>query len=512
MNEQAMLPDYNTFGHSELFLKLASLSNKYFNKSICSKCFDQYDLKQVKCGECASKDLLIRPISFDSKDIEIFQRDIAKRLQSSYVLTPDNFIKMLLIYMRVQSGIPVLIMGETGCGKTSLIKFLCQKILDEDLEIFRIHAGVTADIIINKMNAYIKKVQAYTDEEKRLWIFFDEFNTTTNIGLLKEIMCERTLLGEPLPNKMVFLGACNPRRQKTAQLIQNDNAHVGLRKNRYEMQKLLWAGTDQRLLYTVVPMPETMLEYIWDYGYLNETTELDYIKTMLLRCKYLSNFEVIFNLVIQLLFQSQNHFRQIEDASSVSLRDIDRFCRLYNWFLDSICQRGPQENLDNPPDTYIYRASFIALMLCYYFRLHSDELKDVYVKKIHTILVEKIPSIAKVPNYLISYILHREQKWLIHDRMEVPANTARNRALCDNIFVLLACIVNRIPLFLCGKPGSSKSSAVQILMSNLKGKKSKDSYFQTLPELVAVSFHGSQNCTSESIIKVFERAAKSVGV
>ncbi|CAF4967275.1 unnamed protein product, partial [Rotaria socialis] len=75
--------------------------------------------------------------------------------------------------------------------------------------------------------------------------------------------------------------------------------------------------------------------------------------------------------------------------------------------------------------------------------------------------------------------------------MEVPPNTAKNRALRDNIFVLLACIVNRIPLFLCGKPGSSKSSAVQILISNLKGKKSTDSYFQTLPELVAVSFQGS---------------------
>ncbi|CAF4369273.1 unnamed protein product, partial [Rotaria magnacalcarata] len=182
-----MFPDYNKLIHSDFFVKSASLSYKYFNKSICPKCFGQYDLKQVKCDKCASKDLLIRPKSFDSKDIEIFQRDIAKRLQDDYVLTSDNFIKMLLIYLRVQCGIPVLIMGETGCGKTSLIKFLCQKILDEDLEIFRIHAGVTADIIINKMNAYIKKVQAYTDEEKRLWIFFDEFNTTTNIGLLKEI-------------------------------------------------------------------------------------------------------------------------------------------------------------------------------------------------------------------------------------------------------------------------------------------------------------------------------------
>ncbi|CAF4666292.1 unnamed protein product, partial [Rotaria socialis] len=311
-----MFPDYNNLSHSDFFVKSASLSYKYFNKSICPKCFGQYDFKQVECNKCASKDLLIRPKSFGSKDIEIFQRDIATRLQDDYVLTSDNFIKMLLIYLRVQCGIPVLIMGETGCGKTSLIKFLCQKVLDQELEIFRIHAGVTADIIIKKMNAYIKTVQAYTGEEKRLWIFFDEFNTTTNIGLLKEIMCERTLLGEPLPNKMVFLGACNPRRQKTAQLIQNDNAHVGLRKNRYEMQKLLWAGTDQRLLYTVVPMPETMLEYIWDYGYLNETTELDYIKTMLLRCKYLSNFKVIYNLMIRLLLQSQNHFRQIEDASS----------------------------------------------------------------------------------------------------------------------------------------------------------------------------------------------------
>ncbi|CAF5016515.1 unnamed protein product, partial [Rotaria socialis] len=91
--------------------------------------------------------------------------------------------------------------------------------------------------------------------------------------------------------------------------------------------------------------------------------------------------------------------------------------------------------------------------------------------------------------------------------MELPTGTAPNRSLRDNIFVLFACILNRIPLFLCGKPGSSKSSAVQIVISNLKGKKSKDPYFQTLPELVAVSFQGSQNCTSESIIKVFERAA-----
>ncbi|CAF4590227.1 unnamed protein product, partial [Rotaria sp. Silwood2] len=90
--------------------------------------------------------------------------------------------------------------------------------------------------------------------------------------------------------------------------------------------------------------------------------------------------------------------------------------------------------------------------------------------------------------------------------MELPSGIATNRALTDNIFVLIACIINRIPVILCGKPGCSKTSSVQIVISNLKGKKSKTGYFQTLPELVPVSYQGSQNCTSDSIVKVFERA------
>ena len=44
---------------------------------------------------------------------------------ASYVLTTDNVKKMMAIYMRFRCGIPVIIMGETGCGKTRLVKFMC---------------------------------------------------------------------------------------------------------------------------------------------------------------------------------------------------------------------------------------------------------------------------------------------------------------------------------------------------------------------------------------------------
>ncbi len=64
--------------------------------------------------------------------------------EPTYVLTVDNVIKILAIQMRFRSvlvhhlmfqqiilvcvcrcGIPVVIMGETGCGKTRLIRYMC---------------------------------------------------------------------------------------------------------------------------------------------------------------------------------------------------------------------------------------------------------------------------------------------------------------------------------------------------------------------------------------------------
>jgi len=44
---------------------------------------------------------------------------------STYELTTDNVKKILAIYMRFRCNIPVIIMGETGCGKTRLVKFMC---------------------------------------------------------------------------------------------------------------------------------------------------------------------------------------------------------------------------------------------------------------------------------------------------------------------------------------------------------------------------------------------------
>jgi hypothetical protein len=39
-------------------------------------------------------------------------------------LSEDNFFKIALIYLRMRSQIPVILMGETGIGKTALLELL----------------------------------------------------------------------------------------------------------------------------------------------------------------------------------------------------------------------------------------------------------------------------------------------------------------------------------------------------------------------------------------------------
>jgi len=52
----------------------------------------------------------------------VHEKDIHR--DDNYALTLDNFYKMCLIIQRIRAKVPVVVMGETGVGKTSLVRFL----------------------------------------------------------------------------------------------------------------------------------------------------------------------------------------------------------------------------------------------------------------------------------------------------------------------------------------------------------------------------------------------------
>ena len=44
-------------------------------------------------------------------------------------------------------------------------------------------------------------------------LFFDEANATENIGLIKEIMCDKRIKGKAINENVKFIAACNPYRK-----------------------------------------------------------------------------------------------------------------------------------------------------------------------------------------------------------------------------------------------------------------------------------------------------------
>jgi hypothetical protein len=112
---QKLLRDHDSMDHEHFFLRLTSLSKKYSTQSsICKECLKQYTYTEQRCTSCDGENLIRSPSMTKREDVEAFQKEIAAALKKKYVLTADNYFKMLLIYLRVQSGLPVLIMGETG--------------------------------------------------------------------------------------------------------------------------------------------------------------------------------------------------------------------------------------------------------------------------------------------------------------------------------------------------------------------------------------------------------------
>ena len=72
---------------------------------------------------------------------------------------------------------------------------------------------------------------------------------------------------------------------------------------------------------------------------------------------------------------------------------------------------------------------------------------------------------------------------ILLDHMQVDDNIAKNAALRENVFMMTICVELRIPLFLVGKPGSSKSLAKSIISESLRVKDSSNKVLKKFREV-----------------------------
>ena len=527
-NQKFEFPDYSKGDHffylNEL-KKILGLPEMLFDE----KEIDDLNNKiREETGE--ELDPLIYNSEDKNEDRKLYMAKLAKK-NGNYIYTRDNFIKSVIILLKIQASIPVILMGETGCGKTSLIKMLSIFMNKgyEKMKTLNIHAGTNEEDIIKfmeekvikclepdfqkELDEIMNKFDKENDEykknfnrdqylesqklklkEKKTWIFFDELNTCNSMGLITEIMCKRTMNGKELPDNLIFLGACNPYRTMTTKMKQSGLTYYTDNKDKSNL-----------LVYTVNPLPHTLMNFIFNFSSLNEEEEKIYIKSMIqqniskfYKSKENKEYLELLEIMLKSICECHKYIRENYDASSVSLREIRRFNIFFNFFCYYLEKHSKSKELYSTTYKKLYAALNITIYLCYYLRISDKKIREKLIEKLNTkeLFNNKF---LDIPDKEVSYISKEFQ-------IDLDKGIALNKSLKENLFASFVCIVNKIPLIIIGKPGESKSLAIQTINQTLKGSYSKSELFKNFPQLFIYNYQGSETSTSQGIIETFDKA------
>ena len=150
-------------------------------------------------------------------------------------------------------------------------------------------------------------------------------------------------------------------------------------------------------------------------------------------------------------------------------------------------------------NSVLRQSLILAIAVCYRAKLRDRRDFDSYIIIKFNSPLDKITDTS-----LISKEIKAFQDVLVSS-MTIGKHIAKNKVLKENLFMMFVCIQLKIPLFIIGKPGTSKSLAKYIISHSLNG----DFYLNgtKIVEYTQVymrSYQCSQLTTSKEIQNIFE--------
>ena len=209
-----------------------------------------------------------------------------------------------------------------------------------------------------------------------MWVFLDEINTCNSLGLITEIMCNHTYLGKKINENFIFIGACNPYRLLTKKMRESGLVYYNMKDN----TKL------NNLVYTVNPLPHSLLNFVFDFGNLRSEDEQKYISnTIKSIISEIGEQELIKDIkqnllnditdkIIITVLTCHTFICEIYDISSVSMREIRRFGLFFQFFIRYFGSEKNMTKISAPGEKMLYSLN-ISLYLCYYLRLNEKKIE-----------------------------------------------------------------------------------------------------------------------------------------
>ncbi|KAL1512226.1 hypothetical protein AB1Y20_005488 [Prymnesium parvum] len=529
-------------------------------------------------------------------------------LGGEFHLTGDAIFKMQAIYARLACGIPVVLSGECGCGKTFALKYIAEW-LRAELLVLNVHGGTTVSEIFavledaeSRLLADDRSAQEHGDVDtstpsstaderqeeylsnsghedmpeaategkeephipessvqrgsRSVFVFFDELNACAHVAVMVEAITKHSIAGRALHPRLRVFAAVNPYRIRAPRQDESGSETPGLVFNLGgEVQDDM-----SKLVYRVHAIPRSLQQFVFDFGYLEPVQEAQYIRAILVRhlgsllAKGLDVQKIDAICALSLLLASQEVVRKYEnDPSVVSLRDAVRACELMDWFALRIMKRDDSKKASAKGRAVAVKISpvaaalVLALSFVYMYRLPHARTRKTYWKALCDALdgtrngrgrcgalsvlasedygygtdssrtnkqtavlardFDESGFCGLIQEGRCAAVLAQVQKRFVRN-MEVEEGVAMNDALSENLFVTCICVLNLLPLFIVGKPGTSKTLTMQVLSNNLQGNRSPNPFFRDFPAIHIFPYQCSPMSASNAIQHQFDIACR----
>ena len=518
--------------HENLNDRLAEEDEKFV-----TELFSIVEKVGLSCTEFAKVDLL--------KDIDKLEF-MVQRFFQSVVKSLEELVQMPAFYLLdldwtwSEKLINNIVQNKCTTEDSKHISlFLCQLLKAPYVRTFykyNMHSAITqeniklyfdevidcAKNIFNRCQNICKQGQQGYAHIPTITVFIDEINTSSCLGLFKEITIDNSIDGTPLPSNLFVIAASNPHRSVSAPITNQAKERDWV---------LGW--------YHVNQIHPTMELLKWNFGALNEVQENEYIATLMAitatkfesKTDYCSSFANVapkdLKILSTFIHKGQSMVREFarvtlfsifknkepsfegnrekeekmkeetisRSKSSVSQRDIKRVFTLIE-FIGSIIDIP-----DDPSITHYIicrRIILVAVGVVYYLRLDHIFRREFRSK----INLDSFEKFEKIFEYEVNQFVNKA---------DIPHGIAKTQGLKENLFATIICTITKIPLIIVGPPGTSKTLSFNLTVSNLnKAKDSKCYYFRqsNFPSLDPQYYQCSRKSTSKEIENVFKRALK----
>ena len=404
---------------------------------------------------------------------------------------------------------------------------LLRRFLDTPLEhLFYkllIHPDTTFEDVAAFLRPACRVAEKVNGQHTDVIVFFDEVNTSSLLGLFKQIVMDGMFGGKKLPSNMFFITAINPSF-KPAQPTSDPNAMLPSVMRGYDVHALPTAMNDIHWVYLGLSMESELSQYI--------TGKIDLQQNVLVASKMTKvEFSPAMKACFKdILLRAHQFCHDRLGRSSVSQRDIQRVFLLVPFFWRVEVYKNRQQirrrhvgqvsrPLEEHSDRLLQKCIFQAIAVVYYFRLPlrctPGQEKPFGRKDFEKYLIDAGQSTQSghrlqttgPSSQFRQIIISSVNEFVTRDNFTFPDGVALTMALKENIFCMVAAIQECIPLGIIGQPGSSKTLSYQIIKDNLRGDVySPRPFCRQFVATDSIFYQCSEYSTSAEIKEVFDQA------